>query len=159
MNDLSQYDLLLQKLVKGEKDETIITIKSIIVELKRASFEKDKANFSTLETLMHLYPKPKKLDNLLETIREFIQLDKYRDTMHSYHRRKERNVSLLEIIYVLNTGRHEKSKDCFKTDFGSWNYSIRGITRDKEDLRVVVSFDKDTNLLLIVTAFYVGKES
>lgn len=111
-----------------------------------------------MQRLIRSYSKPEKPDNLLAIIRECIESGKYRDTIHSGHRRKERNISLPEIIHVLNTGRHEKSKDCFDAIFGSWNYSIRGITLDKKDLRIIISFDKDTNLLLITT-FYLGKEN
>lgn len=108
--------------------------------------------------MIRSYLRPKKLDNILFIIRECIEDDRIADTIHSLERRKQRDISLIEIIHVLKTRRHEKNKDCFDEIFRSWNYSIRGITIDKKDLRVIVAFDKDTNLLLI-TAFYLGKEN
>lgn len=100
--------------------------------------------------------KPKKIDNLLETIKNCIRTGRYRDTLHSEKRQKERNIILPEIIHVLNTGRHEKNKDHLDKVFNSWNYAIRGQSLDGVDLRVIVSFDEETNLL-IITAFYLKK--
>lgn len=99
----------------------------------------------------------KKNENLLETIRNCVSTGKYRDTMHATRRQKERNIILPEILYVLNTGRHEKGKDRFDETFNTWNYAIRGWTLDKLDLRVVVSFEKEQELL-IITAFYIEKK-
>ena len=100
--------------------------------------------------------KPKKIDNLLEAIRNCIRTGRYRDTTHAAKRQKERNIILPEIIHVLNTGRHEKGKDRFDEAFNSWNYAIRGGTLDGLDLRVIVSFDMEKDLL-IITAFYLEK--
>ena len=58
--------------------------------------------------------KPKKIQNLIERIRDCIASGAYRDTFHAVKRISERNITLPEIIYVLTTGKHEKSKDyCF----------------------------------------------
>ena len=65
-------------------------------------------------------------------------------------------ISLPEIIHVLTTGRHEKSKDRFDEVFSAWNYAIRGQTVDGVDLRVIVSFDEERDLL-IITAFYIER--
>lgn len=100
--------------------------------------------------------KQKKIDNLLEIVRECLRNGRYRDTMHAIKRQKERKIILPEIIYVLNTGRHEKGKDHFDEAFNAWNYAIRGLTLDNLDLRVIISFEED-NDLLIITAFYIKK--
>lgn len=99
------------------------------------------------------HSKPKKIENLLEVVQECIRLGRYRDTMHAVERQKERKISLPEIIHVLNTGRHEKSKDRFDEAFQSWNYAIRGWSLDGVELRVIISFDIERGLL-IITAFY-----
>lgn len=57
---------------------------------------------------------------------------------------------------MLNTGRHEKAKDKFDEAFQTWNYAVRGWTLDGLDLRVIVSFDDERDLL-IITAFYLEK--
>ncbi|NGX61877.1 MAG: hypothetical protein K940chlam9_01367 [Chlamydiae bacterium] len=97
--------------------------------------------------------KLKKTENILERIKCCIRAGAYRDTFHAIQRKKERDISLPEIIHVLTTGRHEKSKDRFDEAFNAWNYAVRGLTVDELDLRVIVSFDEERDLL-IITAFY-----
>ena len=98
----------------------------------------------------------KKIDNLLITIQDCVIAGRYRDTMHAVKRQKQRNIILPEILHVLKNGRHEKRKDRFDETFNSWNYAIRGWTLDGLDLRVIVSFEMETHLL-IITAFYLDK--
>lgn len=97
--------------------------------------------------------RPKKIEGLLERIRNCINSGAYRDTFHAIERKTERNITLPEIIHVLRTGRHEKSKDHFEEAFNVWSYAIRGRTIDELELRVIVSFDEERDLL-IITAFY-----
>lgn len=87
--------------------------------------------------------RPKKIENLLERIRDSISSGAYRDTFHAIERKAERNITLPEIIHVLKTGRHEKNKDHFEEVFNAWNYAIRGKTIDELELRVIVSFDEE----------------
>ena len=54
-------------------------------------------------------------------------------------------------------GHHEKRKDEFKPEFSAWNYAIRGKTLDKRDLRIAVSFNESTKLL-IITAIEIIKK-
>ncbi len=103
------------------------------------------------------HQKPKKIENLIEKIKECINSGRYRDTTHATIRKNERKIILPEIIYVLTTGRHEKSKDRIDEAFDSWNYAIRGWTLDRKDLRIIVSFDEDRDLL-IITAFYIERK-
>lgn len=99
--------------------------------------------------------RPTKHENLEERVRNCVASGKYRDTFHATLRKHERNITLPEIIYVLMTGRHEKSKDRFEGVFNTWNYALRGKTPDGLDLRVIISFDDED--LLIITAFYIGE--
>lgn len=46
-------------------------------------------------------------------------------------------------------GHHEKSKDEYKPEHKCWNYSIRGKTVSERELRVAVSLDKVSGLLII----------
>ncbi len=100
--------------------------------------------------------RPKKIENLLERIKDCINSGAYRGTFHAIERKAERNITLPEIIHVLKTGRHEKSKDHFEEVFNAWNYAIRGKTIDELELRVIVSFDEERDLL-IITAFYLER--
>lgn len=92
----------------------------------------------------------------MDRIKICIKIGAYRDTFHASERKSERNITLPEIIQVLTTGRHEKSKDRFEEVHNAWNYAIRGQTLDGLDLRVIVSFDEERGLL-IITAFYVER--
>lgn len=72
------------------------------------------------------------------------------DTRHATERRKERQITRSEVLFVLKHGYHEKRKDTFDEFHQSWNYSVRGKTVDLREVRVVVSFDE--NGMLIITA-------
>ena len=94
--------------------------------------------------------KPAKIINLRQEVWHCIKKGNYFDTRHATDRKTERNISRTEILYVLQHGRHEKSKDRFQERYNAWNYAIRGKTVDKRDLRVIISFDE--NNMLIITA-------
>ena len=79
------------------------------------------------------------------------------DTRHALERQDERRINRPEILYVLKHGHHEKSKDTFSEFHHSWNYSVRGETVDRRELRVIVSFDEDG--MLIITALEPRKRS
>ncbi len=63
--------------------------------------------------------RPKKIENLFERIRNCISSGTYRNIFHAVERKAERNITLPEIIHVLRTGRHEKSKDHFEEVFNA----------------------------------------
>lgn len=96
---------------------------------------------------------PKKLysgDKLLAKVRRCLAEGNYQTTHHSVVRRAERNVTLPEIIYVLETGRHEPQKDSFDSHYEQWNFAILGKTIDAVPLRVAVTFDENDMLILTV---------
>ncbi len=95
-----------------------------------------------------------KLSNLLLQIQKAVIKGTYRDTYHSGRRYSERLITRPEVEYVLLNGWHERRKDYFDEQYKAWNYSIRGNTVDKRDLRIVVSFDTDG--MLIITAIDIG---
>lgn len=55
-----------------------------------------------------------------------------------------------EVLQILNGGYHEKAKDLFDEAFKAWNYAVRGKTKDRRELRIIVSFEP--NGMLVVTA-------
>lgn len=93
---------------------------------------------------------PPPLEKLREKICECIKNDKYRQTLHALHRESERSIDLVDALYVLKTGRHEKNKTSFDDIFQTWKYAIRGWTLDREDIRVIVSFDSEGMLIITV---------
>jgi len=98
--------------------------------------------------------RPNKIADLLSVVRQCVEEGRYLETVHAQHRQGQRGIILPDILHVLVTGRHEKSKDKFDQAYGAWNYAIRGMTSSEEDMRVIVSFDEESELL-IITAFYV----
>lgn len=93
--------------------------------------------------------KSQKIIDLLPIIKTLIHSGHYYDTTHAKIRQKERKITLPEILYVLLNGAHEKSKDRFDEIFNAWNYAIRGKTVDERLLRIIVSFEQETKLLII----------
>lgn len=94
--------------------------------------------------------KSEKIPDLLIRIRVCLDNGKYRFSQHATERRKERLVSLPDIIEVLRNGHHEKAKDTWDNVYKAWNYAIRGKTVDKDTCRVVVSFEGDGLLVITV---------
>ncbi len=86
----------------------------------------------------------------MDQIRLCIEKGAYLDTRHAIDRQNERQITRPEILYVLKNGYHEKRKDKFDEACNSWNYSVRGKTVDRRELRVIVSFDESG--MLIITA-------
>lgn len=95
--------------------------------------------------------RPKKLDDVLEVIRDHLEADHYRFTVHAEERCAERAVTDVEVEFVLRNGWHEKRKDKFDDAHQAWNYAIRGQTLDADkDLRVVISFDEDMLIITVI---------
>lgn len=94
--------------------------------------------------------RPPKVTELIETIRTCLDAGRYLDSRHVSDRQSERKISRPEMLFVLKTGFHEKRKDHYEERFRAWNYAIRGKTADKRELRVIVSFEEKT--LVMITA-------
>lgn len=92
---------------------------------------------------------PPKHRDVLGEIRICLELGRYLDTRHSSKRREERIISLPDVIQVLRSGFHEKRKDKYREQYKAWSYSIRGKTVDNRRLRIVVSFESETGMLII----------
>ncbi len=87
--------------------------------------------------------------------KEYLESGKHIYVGHAQQRLQEREVTRLEVKQALKNGYHEKRKDEFKEDHQAWNYSIRGKTIDKKELRVAVTFNK--NNMLIITVIDLSK--
>ncbi len=98
---------------------------------------------------MGVSERPPKISNLMDVIRECLDRHRYLDTRHATDRQLERSITRPEVIYVLRGGHHEKSKDRFDEQYAAWNYSVRGRTVDRKEIRIIVSFDESTGMLII----------
>ena len=101
--------------------------------------------------------RPDKHPDIMALVKVYVETGNYLDTRHATDRQSERSINRLEVVYILKNGHHEKRKDEFKKEFNAWNYAIRGKTLDKRDLRIAVSFDETTRLL-IITAIEILKK-
>lgn len=98
-------------------------------------------------------PEKKKTDELLIAIDEALKNKNYYFTRHALERSKERkNVSEYQILRILKSTSkyHEANKDGFHESSQDWNYSIRGKSVDSEDIRIILSFDKNNMLIITV---------
>lgn len=100
--------------------------------------------------------KRKKILDVLNKIRNYLDNGKYRFSEHATKRKQERFLSLPDVIEVLRNGHHEKAKDTWEEKYQSWNYAIRGKTADQKTCRIIVSIDVVG--LLIITVICLDKE-
>lgn len=95
--------------------------------------------------------RPPKLDKLLEIVKKCIESENYLSCLHLEQREKERQITRREVWHVLLNGFHEKKKDTFNEIYHKWHYAIRGLTLDAREIRVFISFDETSKMLIITT--------
>jgi hypothetical protein len=93
--------------------------------------------------------RPQKDEQILELARTSINSGIYFILDHAKLRLAQREVTIPEIEYVILNGHHEKRKDEYKEEYKTWNYAIRGKTLNGRELRIALSLDKKTSLLII----------
>lgn len=101
--------------------------------------------------------RPPKIPNLLKVVKACIESGRYRSCLHLEQREMERNITRREVLYVLKTGFHEQKEDDFDEAYQDWHYAVRGKTVDERDLRVFISFDKET-MMIIITTFEINRK-
>lgn len=94
--------------------------------------------------------KKEKISELLRKIKECLETGNYKFSKHALERRKERFISLPDILEVLRHGYHEKTKDVWNEQFNEWDYAVRGKTVDQASCRIIVSFDAKGLLIITV---------
>lgn len=92
--------------------------------------------------------KPLKIDRLLGRVRECIESGRYLSCLHLEQREGERGITRREVLDVLLHGFHEKKEDDFDDAYQKWHYAIRGMTLDGRELRVFISFDEMSNMII-----------
>lgn len=97
-----------------------------------------------------------KLENVLERAKKCIENGRYIPTFHSECRQFERDISLLDALYVIKNGYREPKHDQFKEEWQSWNYAVQGKTLQSDLVRVIISFDEN-NLLIITVIKIISK--
>lgn len=99
-----------------------------------------------------------KIGDPLKKAKSCIKLGHYTVTYHAQVRQLERLVPLPDVLFSIENGHHEKSKDRYDDFYDSWNYSIRGKTTDRRDLRIVITFDEEDELLIITVVVLKGEK-
>ncbi len=95
--------------------------------------------------------RPPKIDHLLDIVKKCIELGRYISCLHLEQREEERGITRREVLHVLLNGFHEQKKDGFDEVYQKWHYAIRGKTLDARELRVFISFDEATKMIIITT--------
>lgn len=98
----------------------------------------------------------KKADKELWAIIEKCIADKdYFILPHAKQRQSDRNITDIDILDILENKKNRKrkrnkKKDTYTDGFLDWNYCIEGQGLDKENkIRIIVSFNEESNLLVI----------
>lgn len=97
---------------------------------------------------------PKKTDKELFTlIEEKIREGKYVFDVHVKARQKQRNISQLDVLNILEgkkgfNRKRNKRKDSYDSDYiykkpQDWRYCIEGKDIDDKDVRIILTFDDD----------------
>jgi hypothetical protein len=102
--------------------------------------------------------RPSKLENVLELAKSCIDKGNYLPTFHAECRQFERDITLLDALYVIKNGYREPKHDQFKEEWQTWNYAIQGETLQNDTVRVIISFDESTKLLIITVINIVKRE-
>lgn len=90
------------------------------------------------------------IDDLIEEIQRHIESRNFRLSRHAMDQRRDRDLSLPDVIHVLLNGRHEKEKTLFNTACQQWNYAIRGSTLSGIEARIIVGFEGDMVVITII---------
>jgi hypothetical protein len=99
-------------------------------------------------------PKKKSDKEIYSLIEEKMKDKNYYVLPHAKERQKERNISDLAVINILNNkpGYHRKrnkSKDKYENQF-DWNYCIEGFDLGMgKKIRLIITFTEESHLLVI----------
>lgn len=115
--------------------------------------EKRLKNFGNSVTMIEMARKkttrPAKISDIHSIAKKAITEGTYLPVEHAKLRLNQREVTLPELEYVIEKGRREPKKDEFKLEHNAWNYAIKGKTVDNRNLRIAVSLDEKTKVLII----------
>ena len=88
--------------------------------------------------------------DLLKKVKEHVRNKTYFLAKHALERQIERQINLPEIIYVLEHGKREQTKDTFDVKRQLWKYAIRGKTSNAINLRVIVAFEEAMVIITVM---------
>jgi len=108
----------------------------------------------------NIKPNKKTDTELWSLLTEMISNGSYVFLKHAYDRLKNRNVSDIDVLDILENKpkrkrKRNKSKDIFLPGFSDWNYCIEGNDLDGKKIRIIISFDDE--LILVITVIRIDK--
>ena len=116
---------------------------------------------------MLVKPRKKTDKELFCLIEEKIKQGQYIFLKHAKQRLKERNITELDVIYLLSGKKgYERKRNKQKDNYNAllspelaqdWKYCIEGYDVDGHKLRVIVTFTDD--LMPIITVIRIGQET
>jgi hypothetical protein len=89
---------------------------------------------------------------LRKEILEHIEKGRYRLTKHADEELKNDDLDLKDALDILKNGTHNRKKTEFNNKHQMWHYAIEGITKDLNNIRVIIAFSGE---MLIITAMEV----
>lgn len=92
--------------------------------------------------------RPPKVEDVKAKAEAAVNGGTLRKSDHALKRMGQRKILDPDVDHVLLNGFHEKKKDAFSDDHGTWKYSIKGKDIDRRNIRLIVVFE-DPNTLLI----------
>ena len=103
-------------------------------------------------------PKKKTDKELFGLLDEKIAARDYVFKKHARQRQKDRSISDLEVLDILEgkakRDRHRnKTKDKYEQGKNDWNYCVEGQNLDKKKIRVIISFEED--MIPIITVMWI----
>jgi hypothetical protein len=91
----------------------------------------------------------KNLD-VLKKVRFHLLNGTYILAKHALQRQMQRQINLPDVLYVLEFGRHEETKDSFDVKRQAWKYAVRGRTLTKIELRIIVAFQDEMVIITVM---------
>jgi len=105
--------------------------------------------------------KPKKKNDLelYNLIAKKLADGSYIVLKHAKERIKDRNVSDLDVLDILENNnnrkrKRNKSKDVYIPGYQDWNYCIEGKDIDGQKIRIIISFNDE--LMLVITVIRIN---
>lgn len=105
--------------------------------------------------MLNKKPDKKTDTELWALILEMISNGDYIFLRHAQDRLKDRKVSDLDVLDILENKpkrkrKRNKSKDTFLPGYKDWNYCIEGNDLDNKKIRIIISFDEERMLVITV---------
>ena len=103
----------------------------------------------------NLKPTKKTDKELFRLLTEKIAMKEYIFLVHAKKRLKDRNISDLDVLWILEgkegyRRERNKQKDKYEVGKEDWNYCIEGVNLDGVRIRIIISFENNSMPIITV---------